>query len=220
MEDVPSSSNVEEMEEVVVEPRFKYERILADVKEGLDKSSSSCVAIHDRYIAIGFSSGEIRMYDHLGHEHFVNSFKRHKCAVTQIGFDAPGRYIISCANDSVVHIQGVGHDEYNESLKVMPAAKCVALGPTFSKNTGQRFITGSQNLITYEKGFLGKYRTGVSSTRQYDYIVFSCYSKVWIEMEESMLVHGTITLLLLQMTVLLEYMTGKYICDSGCTVIL
>ncbi|CAD5234678.1 unnamed protein product [Bursaphelenchus xylophilus] len=154
-----SGSQVVELGEVVVEPRFKYSRVIKDVHSCLEGSSASCVAVHDKFLAIGFSSGHLRLFDHLGYEHFKNSLRKHKSSVTQVAFDTQGSYLISCSNDSTVSIQGIGSSEHNEVLKVCPAAKSVALSEDFCKRgSGQKFVSGGQMLIMYEKGFLGKYK--------------------------------------------------------------
>ena len=53
----------EDEEEVLIEPRFKYNRLLSSMP---DKDTISCFAIHDRIIAVGCGSGRIRIFDILG----------------------------------------------------------------------------------------------------------------------------------------------------------
>jgi hypothetical protein len=100
--------------EIVVEPRFKYERVLGDVARTLEKDSASCVAVHDKFLAIGFSSGRIGFFDHFGNGHFECKTKNHRCSVSHIAVDGAGNYVISCANDKQVCIQGFGHSDYNQ----------------------------------------------------------------------------------------------------------
>lgn len=107
----------ESNEEEIVEPRFKYERLLGDVSRTLEKDSASCIAVHEKFLAIGFSSGRVGFFDHFGNGHFECKTKSHRCSVSNIAVDDsrgnPG-YVISCANDKQVCIQGFGHVEYNQ----------------------------------------------------------------------------------------------------------
>jgi hypothetical protein len=113
-EQLPDVSNREDDDELLVEPRFKYERILDDVAKTLERDSASCIAVHDKFLAIGFSSGRVCFFDHLGHGHFECNEKTHRCSVSHIAVDGPGNYVISCANDNQVCIQGFGHTELNQ----------------------------------------------------------------------------------------------------------
>lgn len=101
-------------EEVVVEPRFKYERILGDIAWTLEKDSATCVAVHDKFLAVGFSSGHIGFFDHLGNAHFKSKPKSHRCSVSHISVESAGNYIISCANDKQICIQGFGNSDFNQ----------------------------------------------------------------------------------------------------------
>lgn len=103
-------------EEIVVEPRFKYERVLGDVARTLEKDSASCVAVHEKFLVIGFSTGRIGFFDHLGNGHFEFKTKGHRCSVSHIAVEGPGNYVISCANDKQVYIQGFGHSDYNQVI--------------------------------------------------------------------------------------------------------
>ncbi|CAD5229223.1 unnamed protein product [Bursaphelenchus okinawaensis] len=159
MSDASGSQPVDH-DEVVVEPRFKYERILKHVHQYLEATSASCVAVHEKFIVIGFSDGFLRIFDHLGYEHFEAKEKTHKHSVSQVAIDTQGSHVISCANDSTVCIRGIGSSETNEFLKLVPSAKSVALSEDFSKRgSGQRFVAGTQMLTLYEKGFLKKYKS-------------------------------------------------------------
>jgi hypothetical protein len=111
----PSQKTDDEDEEgEVIEPRFKYQRVLGNVAKTLERDSATCMAVHDKFLAIGFSSGMIGFFDHFGNAHFENKTKSHRCSVSHISVDDVGSYIISCANDKQVCIQGFGHSEYNQ----------------------------------------------------------------------------------------------------------
>ncbi|KAI6191703.1 RING-type domain-containing protein [Aphelenchoides bicaudatus] len=157
---VSDENKPESYDDEVVEPRFKYERIIGDAAKTLDKDAASCVAVHDKFLVIGFSTGRVGFFDHLGNGHFECKTKIHRCSVSHISVDGPGNYVISCANDKQVCVQGFGHSDYNQNIECYPAAKCVALSEDFSKyGTGQRFITANQSLTLHERGFFGKQKT-------------------------------------------------------------
>jgi hypothetical protein len=107
-------------EEVVVEPRFKYERILNDVARTLEKDSASCVAVHDKFLVIGFSTGRIGFFDHFGNGKFEYKTKGHRCSVSHLAVDGPGNYVISCANDKQICIQGFGNNDYDQVSTQIP----------------------------------------------------------------------------------------------------
>ncbi|VDK80649.1 unnamed protein product [Onchocerca ochengi] len=59
-------------EEALLEPRFKYSRILNNVPEILRKDMATCMAIHDKFVAVGSRSGSVYIIDHLGSLHPEN----------------------------------------------------------------------------------------------------------------------------------------------------
>lgn len=110
-----------------------------------NKERASCLAVHDKFIAVGCDSGRIYIYDIDGNEliewvrrfnAFIDSITRtayvlqrarhHKCAVNCISVDAPGAYIVSCANDSTASIFGIGLQEYNQVIRRMFPSKIEA----------------------------------------------------------------------------------------------
>ncbi|VDO78344.1 unnamed protein product [Onchocerca flexuosa] len=59
-------------EEALLEPRFKYSRILNNVPEILRKDMATCMAIHDKFAAVGSRSGTVYIFDHFGSLHPEN----------------------------------------------------------------------------------------------------------------------------------------------------
>ncbi|KAI1704545.1 hypothetical protein DdX_14179 [Ditylenchus destructor] len=158
-------ADMEDEEEVLIEPRFKYSRTLNDVSKVLENDSPSCIAIHDKFIAMGCQSGRIYLFDHLGNGHMECTARHHKCAVSCISIDKPGNYFISCANDFTVSIFGIGSNEYNQNIDLRSsnhAAKSVCIAEDFSRSgSGHRFVTGGRDLILYERNFLGRRKSTV-----------------------------------------------------------
>ncbi|KAI6205472.1 hypothetical protein M3Y94_00795600 [Aphelenchoides besseyi] len=170
-----SNKQTDDDEEFLVEPRFKYQRVVHDVAKRLEQDSASCVVVHDKFICIGFSSGRIAFFDHLGHVHFEKKVQSHRCSVSHLAVDGIGNYVISCANDKKVCIQGFGHSEFNQNIDVYPVAKCVALAEDFSKpGSGQSFITAGQCLTFHERGFLGKRKTVLYQGLDRDGLIMMC----------------------------------------------
>ncbi|KAL3119667.1 hypothetical protein niasHT_006753 [Heterodera trifolii] len=163
----PEDDSAEEEDEVLVEPRFRYSRVLGNLVRALDVDSASAFAIHDKFLAVGFQSGRICFYDYMGHETLHSSSRYHKCAVSSISIDRPGNYFISCANDFTVNIFGIGSSEFNQRLSLPHSAKVVEIASDFSRlGSNQRFLVGSRDLILYERGiraelFAGKRRETV-----------------------------------------------------------
>ncbi|KAI6209556.1 hypothetical protein M3Y96_00233500 [Aphelenchoides besseyi] len=170
-----SNKQTDDDEEYLVEPRFKYKRVVHDVAKRLEQDSASCVVVHDKFICIGFSSGRIAFFDHLGHVHFEKKVQSHRCSVSHLAVDGIGNYVISCANDKKVCIQGFGHSEFNQNIDVYPAAKCVALAEDFSKpGSSQSFIIAGQCLTFHERGFLGKRKTVLYQGLDRDGLIMMC----------------------------------------------
>ena len=125
-DDVFLDGAAEENEEVeeLVEPRFRYKRILGDLTRLMESEVASCFAIHEKLLVVGFQSGRICIFDHLGNVNIDSCARNHKCAVTCVAIDDPANYIVSCANDFSIVIFGIGCAEYNQAA-------------TFTENIGQ-----------------------------------------------------------------------------------
>uniref|UniRef100_A0A0N5AMX6 RING-type domain-containing protein n=1 Tax=Syphacia muris TaxID=451379 RepID=A0A0N5AMX6_9BILA len=160
--DCSGESDYDEEEEVLLEPRFRYSRILNSIPSILAKDSASCMTIHDKFIAIGSHAGYIYIFDHLGNLHSENTVKHHKSSITNVVIDGTGGYMISCASDAVSRICSVGSTELNQTLDLKTPAKCLAISPNFAKrNSGHGFITGDKNLVLHEHKIFFNYRSNV-----------------------------------------------------------
>uniref|UniRef100_A0A915D1U2 Vacuolar protein sorting-associated protein 41 homolog n=1 Tax=Ditylenchus dipsaci TaxID=166011 RepID=A0A915D1U2_9BILA len=158
----------DEEEEVLIEPRFKYSRILNDVSRILEGDPASCIAVHDKFIAIGGLSGRIYLFDHMGNTHMEFTARHHKCAVSCISIDQPGNYFVSCANDFHVSIFGIGSDEYNQNVDLRSTNQpAKSQGSGVSKKEEEGWISaiswqGPYIAFTNETGT--KYMTGWANT--------------------------------------------------------
>lgn len=50
------------------EPRFRYQSLAGDVTQLLMRSSASCLAVSDKMLALGTSSGSVHLLDYAGNE--------------------------------------------------------------------------------------------------------------------------------------------------------
>ena len=110
--EVEAAEEAAEEDELLDEPKFKYERVVGDVATALASNVASCIAVHDKFVCIGFADGKIRFFDPCGIEHFESRALRHDLSVTHLAVDRYGHYVISCANDGKVIVQGFGYTEY------------------------------------------------------------------------------------------------------------
>ncbi|KAK0393556.1 hypothetical protein QR680_000272 [Steinernema hermaphroditum] len=139
----------------LLEPKFNYERVLNGLGTVFAKDAASCIAVFDKFLAIGTQRGFVHICDHDG---FIHSTSHaHRCAVGGIAIDKPGNYVISCAYDSQISILGFGSSDYNQNVYIGTSAKCVAISEDYSKpNSGQRYATGNTNVTLHQKGYIHK----------------------------------------------------------------
>uniref|UniRef100_A0A0R3RXB1 RING-type domain-containing protein n=1 Tax=Elaeophora elaphi TaxID=1147741 RepID=A0A0R3RXB1_9BILA len=149
-------------EEALLEPRFKYSRILNNVPGILRKDMATCMAIHDKFAAVGSRSGSVYIIDHFGSLHPENTTRHHRCPVTKISIDPTGSYFVSCSQDSRISVAGITSFELAQVIDLKLAARSVAIDPDFTKRgSGHMFITGERNLLLHQRTFFGNYREKV-----------------------------------------------------------
>uniref|UniRef100_A0A914VKR4 Vacuolar protein sorting-associated protein 41 homolog n=1 Tax=Plectus sambesii TaxID=2011161 RepID=A0A914VKR4_9BILA len=136
------------------EPKFKYKRILNDTIKVFEHDAASCLAVHEKFLAVGTQCGRVYIMDHLGNVLPMKSLNQHTAAVNQISIDGSGDYLISCSNDGKVIIFGLASAEYNQVLSMNRPIRSVAIANDFSKsNSGQQFATGDRTLTLHERTF-------------------------------------------------------------------
>uniref|UniRef100_F1KSV0 Vacuolar protein sorting-associated protein 41 n=1 Tax=Ascaris suum TaxID=6253 RepID=F1KSV0_ASCSU len=149
----------DEEEEVLLEPRFTYSRILNSIPSVFTKDAASSLVVHDKFVAIGTQTGYIYILDHLGNLHSESTARRHRSAVTAISVDTAGSYVASCALDARISIYGIGSDEFTQTIDLKVAARSVAISPDFSKRgSGQMFVTGERDLLLHERRFFSNHK--------------------------------------------------------------
>jgi vacuolar protein sorting-associated protein 41 len=85
-----------------VEPLFKYLRIACDLREIVQNSSISCIAVSSKVIFIGTSWGDLFIIDHEGNINSHQRFPKHIVGINQISVDDKGEYIGTCSDDGQV----------------------------------------------------------------------------------------------------------------------
>ncbi|KAM3727480.1 Vacuolar protein sorting-associated protein [Dirofilaria immitis] len=146
-------------EEALLEPRFKYSRILNNVPEILRKDMATCMAIHDKFAAVGSRSGNVYIIDHFGSLHPESTARHHRCPVAKISIDPTGSYFVSCSQDARVSIAGITSFELAQIIDLKLAARSIAIDPDFTKRgSGHMFVTGERNLLLHQRTFFGSYK--------------------------------------------------------------
>uniref|UniRef100_A0A1I8EKL1 Vps39_2 domain-containing protein n=1 Tax=Wuchereria bancrofti TaxID=6293 RepID=A0A1I8EKL1_WUCBA len=146
-----------DIEETLLEPRFKYSRILNNVPGILRKDMATCMAVHDKFVAVGSRSGNVYIIDHFGSLHPESTARHHRCSVTKISIDPTGSYFVSCSQDARISVAGITSFEFAQI-----AARSVAIDPDFTKRgSGHMFVSGERNLLLHYRTFFGNYREKV-----------------------------------------------------------
>eukprot|EP01135_Chromosphaera_perkinsii_P002515 Nk52_evm31s224 gene=Nk52_evmTU31s224 len=150
-----SGSSSEEEEEEDDEPKLKYQRLGGILTEVLQKNAATCLAVDDKFLALGTQWGSIYILDFDGNE--IRHFNSHKARVNGISIDLNGDHFASCGEDGKVVICGLYSDDQNTSISSSKPVKGVALHPDYSKIQTRNFVTGDLdgNLKMNEKGWFG-----------------------------------------------------------------
>ncbi|VDK80996.1 unnamed protein product [Litomosoides sigmodontis] len=158
-DDIEGEEIESDSEETLLEPRFKYSRILNNVPGILRKDMATCMAIHDKFAAVGSRSGSVYIIDHFGSLHPENTTRHHRCPVTKISIDPTGSYFVSCSQDARVSVAGITSFELAQVVDLKLAARSVAIDPDFTKRGfGHMFVTGERNLLLHRRTFFGSYK--------------------------------------------------------------
>lgn len=75
-------------EEADEEPKLKYVRLGASVFDILQKDSATCMAVHEKFLALGTNWGVIYIIDITGHE--IKRFAAHSACVNELCLEETG----------------------------------------------------------------------------------------------------------------------------------
>ena len=141
------------------EPLLKYQSLNLDqdIQDIFKTGSATSISTHDRFIAVGFTSGEIALFDFTGI--CLQSKKVHKTRVNQVSLDMDGEYYASCSEDGEVVVTGFSSSDKEQKITVdsKGPVTSVALDPGYAKpDSGRKILAAVENKVIYcEKGFWG-----------------------------------------------------------------
>ncbi|KAI9486141.1 MAG: hypothetical protein EXX96DRAFT_471553 [Benjaminiella poitrasii] len=159
-EDASDSNEEEEYDDTtdedddLDEPKLRYRRVGASVKEILDKDTASTLRVSDRFVALGTHWGAVHILDFEGN--VIKSFRHHSATVNDISIDKNDEFIASASDDGRVFIYALYTPEI-QSYNFKRPVKSVALDPDYArKSTRRQFVSGgmAEQLILSEKSWL------------------------------------------------------------------
>eukprot|EP00124_Ichthyophonus_hoferi_P001738 Ihof_evm10s99 gene=Ihof_evmTU10s99 len=142
----------DENEDEVFEPRLKYQRLLGDIPDILNKDYASCMATCDRFLALGTHWGLVIILDFTGN--VIKRFAVHTKKVTAICIDDSLEYIGSCGLDGKAMVTELYSAEETMTISHNYPVMGLGLPPDYKKE--RRFVEGGGDgrLLMNEKGWL------------------------------------------------------------------
>ena len=142
-----------------IEPRLKYERLSAELKERiLTHDQATAIAVHEKFLILGTNLGQRHMLDALGNVLPNSEIKKysHSLAVSQVSIDHKGEFIGTCSGaDGRVIITGLYTNVNSHNFQPFPDGRpiySISLDPLYSKDrSGRRFMTGDERVYLHEK---------------------------------------------------------------------
>ena len=141
------------------EPILKYQSLNfdQDIQEILKTGSATSISTHERFIAVGFTSGDIALFDFSGN--CLQSKKVHTTRINQVSLDKDGEYFASCSEDGEVVVTGFSSSdkEHNLTVDSKGPVTSVALDPEYARpNSGRKILAAVENKVIFcEKAFWG-----------------------------------------------------------------
>lgn len=87
----------DEDDDNVDEPKLRYRRVGASVKELLDKDTASTIRVSDKFLALGTHCGAVHILDFEGN--VIKSFRNHSATVNDISIDKSDEFVASASDD-------------------------------------------------------------------------------------------------------------------------
>ncbi|GAA5814860.1 hypothetical protein MFLAVUS_008363 [Mucor flavus] len=144
----------DEDDDDIDEPKLRYRRVGANVKELLDKDTASTLRVSDKFVALGTHWGAVHILDFEGN--VIKSFRNHSATVNDISIDKSDEFVASASDDGNVFIYALYTSEIQQFNYKRPV-KSVALDPDYARKKTRQFVSGglAEQLIMSEKGWLG-----------------------------------------------------------------
>ncbi|KIY98587.1 Vacuolar protein sorting-associated protein 41-like protein [Monoraphidium neglectum] len=122
-----------------LEPQLKYERLGCDVKDVLQGTDATCLALSEKVLALGTAAGSIHILDYSGNE--VKRFTHHSGPVRHLSFDGEAEYIASCCGENYVTVANLYTDEASKFTFKRPIT-VVTLDPRYGSRKTREMVTG------------------------------------------------------------------------------
>ncbi|KAI9018076.1 hypothetical protein CLU79DRAFT_761600 [Phycomyces nitens] len=153
-EDDEEDDDDEDDDEIGEEPKLRYSRVVADVRDLLGKDAASTLRVSDKFVALGTHWGCVHILDFEGN--VIKSFRHHSATVNDISIDSADEYVASASDDGKVYIYALYTPEIQHFNYRRPV-KAVALDPEYAHKSTRQFVSGgmAEQLIMNEKGWLG-----------------------------------------------------------------
>lgn len=138
------------------EPKLRYQRLGGSVPGIFKTDAASCMAVHEKLLALGTHEGCVYILDLNGNE--IMKFTVHTTTVNELSIDASGEYIASCSMDGKVFVHGLLTGELVEYTFSRPVIG-LALDPDYAgKKNSRQFCTGNKAGVVSlcGKGFFGR----------------------------------------------------------------
>lgn len=87
----------DEDDDDIDEPKLRYRRVGANVKELLDKDTASTLRVSDKFVALGTHWGAVHILDFEGN--VIKSFRNHSATVNDISIDKSDEFVASASDD-------------------------------------------------------------------------------------------------------------------------
>eukprot|EP01125_Pyxidicula_operculata_P010841 TRINITY_DN3566_c0_g1_i2.p1 TRINITY_DN3566_c0_g1~~TRINITY_DN3566_c0_g1_i2.p1 ORF type:complete len:859 (-),score=245.34 TRINITY_DN3566_c0_g1_i2:85-2661(-) len=162
MSDSDEYDEENETESEEEEPLLKYNRLAGPgITEMFKRYAATCMACHDKFLAIGTNLGVVYLIDFVGSE--IRRFINHSAPVNQISIDMDGEHIGSCSNDGTVAVVSLYSESKSTTQNYKYPITSLCLDPKYSK-TKEYICGGSQGeIVHHSKGFFGSKDTLIRS---------------------------------------------------------
>ncbi|KAJ3188513.1 Vacuolar protein sorting-associated protein 41 [Irineochytrium annulatum] len=134
------------------EPQLKYQRLAGTLGETLKKDAVSCMAVCDRFLALGTHWGIVHILDLNGND--VKRFECHSATINEVSIDTQGEFVASAGDDGKIVINSLYTTESWPHKHRRPM-KSIALEPDYSRKTTRQFACGgtAEELLLCGKGW-------------------------------------------------------------------
>lgn len=143
--------NDEKVEEEL-EPTLKYQRLGGSCPSILARDAASCLAAHNKFMALGTVSGAVHVLDLAGNE--IRRFTPHSAAVLDVCIDTTGEFVGSCSQDGTVVVSSLFGGDSSTHWYHRPV-HAIALDPDYAAR--RTFATGglADQLVINSRGWFG-----------------------------------------------------------------